>query len=223
MTLTPATGALKVTVDGATQLFTTEELKAAVKVKDATIYLAANTTFKMGDFSVAEGVTLIGNEGSTITGTLTSTVKNVTIKNVYIKSGNAQRWAYASGTVLFENCTFHATSVYAIHYDGTTNADITYKNCKIIGWVAITGGHNSLTFDGCEIIGNGSYGVIRSYGVATIKNCTFDVANVNVNDVYQDGIHAVDCVITVENCTNVNGDVEDLFNVSGTGEIVIKP
>ncbi len=212
-------------IDGAdlpTIVTTTNELKNALKTKGATVVLTSGTYDMDGSFSIAEGVTLIGSENSVIKGTLTSTMKNITVKNVTFKGGNAQRWAYANGNVVFENCTFDANSVYAIHYDGTSGADITYKNCDIIGWVAIAGGQNSLTFDGCRIFGNGTYGVIRTYSDTTIKNCTFDVDNVNTTDVYQDGIHAVDCTITVENCTNVNGEIDALFNVSGTGKIIKK-
>ncbi len=209
-------------VDLPTIATTTNELKNALKTKGETIVLTSGTYDMGGNFSIAEGVTLIGSENSVIKGTLTSTMKNITVKNVTFKGGNAQRWAYAKGNVVFENCTFDANSVYAIHYDGTSGADITYKNCDIIGWVAIAGGQNSLTFDGCRIFGNGTYGVIRTYSDTTIKNCTFDVDNVNTTDVYQDGIHAVDCTITVENCTNANGEIDALFNVSGTGKIIKK-
>ena len=209
-------------VDLPTIATTTNELKNALKTKGETIVLTSGTYDMGGSFSIAEGVTLIGSENSVIKGTLTSTMKNITVKNVTFKGGNAQRWAYAKGNVVFENCTFDANSVYAIHYDGTSGADITYKNCDIIGWVAIAGGQNSLTFDGCRIFGNGTYGVIRTYSDTTIKNCTFDVDNVNTTDVYQDGIHAVDCTITVENCTNANGEIDALFNVSGTGKIIKK-
>lgn len=201
---------------------TTNYLKNALKTKGETVVLTSGTYDMGGSFSIAEGVTLIGSENSVIKGTLTSTMKNITVKNVTFKGGNAQRWAYAKGNVVFENCTFDANSVYAIHYDGTSGADITYKNCDIIGWVAIAGGQNSLTFDGCRIFGNDTYGVIRTYSDTTIKNCTFDVDNVNTTDVYQDGIHAVDCTITVENCTNANGEIDALFNVSGTGKIIKK-
>lgn len=205
-----------------TVVTTTAELKTAVKAKNATVVVTPGTYDMGGKFSIAEGATIVGGEGVVFNGTLTNTIKNVTVKDVEFVGGNAHRWGYAAGDVVFENCTFDATSIYAIHYDGTSGANITYKNCDITGWVAITGGHNSLTFDGCTIKGNGAYGVIRTYGDATIKNCTFDVANVNTTDVYQDGIHAVDCTITVENCTNVNGNIEDIFNVSGTGVITVK-
>ncbi len=222
VTVTGGTKVVEGTVDTAVSVSNPTELKDAVKTKNETVVLTGGTYDMGGNFSLAEGVTLIGGEDVVIKGTINSTLNNVTVKDVTIEAGNAQRWAYAEGTVVFENCTFDASSVYAIHFDGTSGADITYKNCDIIGWVAITGGHNSLTFDGCSISGNGAYGVIRVYGDTTIKNCTFDVDNVNTSDAFQDGIHAVDCTVTVENCTNVNGPVEDLFNVSGTGVINIQ-
>ena len=197
------------------------DLKAA-NVKDATIVVASGTYNEIP--ALKEGVTLIGSGDVEFNATIGNytTLNNVTVKNVTFSNGNAQRWSYAKGTVVFENCTFDAKSVYAIHYDGVSGADVTYKNCTIIGWAAITGGANSMTFDGCKIYGNGTYGVIRVYGDTTIKNCTFDVADVNTADVFQDGIHAVDCTVTVENCTNVNGAIEDIFNVSGTGVINVK-
>lgn len=192
-------------------------IASALNTPNSTVLLPAGT---YTDFpAIAEGVTIVGQDGVVFNDTLSGTLNDVTIKNVEISAGNAQRWAYAKGTLLFENCTFNATSVYAIHYDGLTNANVTYKNCKIVGWVAIGGGAEYITFDGCEIYGNGAYGLIRLYSPGTIKNCTFDVSAVNTTDVYQDGIHAVDCEILVENCTNVNGDVTKLFNISGTGGI----
>ena len=152
-------------------------------------------------------------------GTLSNTLENLTMKNIHIKGGNAQRWAYAKGNLVFENVTFEATSVYALHFDGiTAGTNLTYKNCTIIGWAALGGGTPaSCIFEGCTIKGNGSYGVIRTYFDATIQNCTFDVANVNTTDVYQDGIHAVgeNTTVTVTNSTNSHGEMIDLVNVSG--------
>jgi len=205
--------------DNAVLVDNVDALKEEIKKTNANIVVLSGTYDMGGNFSIAEGVTMIGEGEVTLKGTLTSTLKNVRVSNIAFTGGNAQRWAYAKGNVVFENCTFNATSVYALHFDGTSGADITYKNCTIIGWAAIAGGQNSLTFDGCEIFGNGTYGLIRTYSDATIKNCTFDVAKVNTTDAYQDGIHALDCTITVENCTNVNGSVEDIFNTSGSGII----
>ena len=196
---------------------TQAELNAALN--DSTkkvVHIAAGTYTTP---SIPAGKTIIAEEGTVFEGTLSGTVKDATIKNVEFKGANAQRWAYAGGTLLFENCTFDASSVYAIHYDGLTGANITYKNCVIRGWAAIGSGAEYITFDGCSIYGNGTYGVLRVYSPATIKNCTFDVAAVNTTDVYQDGIHAVDCEVKVSNNKNVNGAMSEIYNVSGTGKI----
>ena len=178
--------------------------------------------------AVKAGITIEGEmvEGEVavfLEGTLSGTLENLTMKNIHIKGGNAQRWAYAKGNLVFENVTFEATSVYALHFDGiTAGANLTYKNCTIIGWAALGGSPASCTFEGCTIKGNGTYGVIRTYFNTIIKDCTFDVANVNTTDNYQDGIHAVSgAIVTVDNCTNVNGEMEDVINVSGTSVVVL--
>ena len=195
--------------------FPASSLKAGV-----TVICEEGTVFTGSSSLNINGATVIGATFSNPSGTASTGTINGTFKKCTFSGSNASRWAYAKNSdIVFEDCVFNANGVYAIHYDGTTGANILYKNCKITGWVAIAGGHNSLTFDGCQIYGNGTYGVIRVYGDTTIKNCTFDVAKVNTSDVYQDGIHAVDCTITVENCVNVNGDIDDIFNVSGTGKI----
>ena len=180
--------------------------------------------------SMKAGITIVGEGEVVFEGTLSGTLENLTLKNIYIKGANAQRWAYAKGDLVFENVTFHATSVYALHFDGiTAGATLTYKDCTIIGWAAMSGSPASCVFDGCTFKGNGTYGLIRTYFDATIENCTFDVANVNTTDGYQDGIHAVDgAVVTVNNCTNVNGDMMDVINTASTsfvkldGELVHK-
>lgn len=195
------------------------EINTTATTKDEVVVLGAGS-WTLPD--LAEGVTIIGEDGAKVTSTLSGTLNNTTIKNITFEGANTQRWAYSKGTLVFENCEFIATSVYAIHYDGLNNANITYKNCKIVGWVAIGGGAEHVTFEGCEIYGNGAYGVIRLYSEGTIKDCTFDVSNVNPTDVFQDGIHAVDCNIDVINCTNVNGAIDDIFNISGTGTITKK-
>ena len=199
----------------------TAEFKSANK-KDATVVLDGGEYNMGGNFSFAEGATIVGNGAVMTGGALSNTIKNVTVKDVVFEGETAQRWAYAGGSVVFENCTFDASSVYAIHYDGTAGADIVYKNCTIIGWAAIGGTPKSLTFENCTIYGNGAYGCVRVYGDASFKDCTFDVSNVYATDGFQDGIHAVDCTVTVENCTNVNGAIEDICHTSGTGAFIYK-
>ena len=156
-------------------------------------------------------------------GTLSGALEDLTMKNIHIKGADAQRWAYAKGDLVFENVTFEATSVYALHFDGITEGTtLLYKDCTIIGWAAMGGSPASCVFDGCTIKDNGRYGVIRTYFDTTIENCTFNVANANLTDIYQDGIHAVGgAELVVDNCTNENGDMEDLVNISGTSVVVL--
>ena len=179
--------------------------------------------------SVKAGITINGEvdeDGKTkvlLEGTLSGTLENVTLKNLHIKGDNAQRWGYAKGDLYFENVTFEATSVYAIHFDGITEgANLLYKNCTIIGWAAMSGSPVSCKFEKCTIKDNGTYGVIRTYFDATIANCTFDIRNANPDDVYQDGIHAVSGAdVVVTGCTNVNGDMKDIVNVSGSSTVEV--
>ena len=190
--------------------------KAFAAAKAGDVVTVFEGTYAMP--SMKAGITVEGKGNVLFEGTLKGSLENLTMKNIHIKGSNAQRWAYAKGDLVFENVTFEATSVYALHFDGITEgATLTYKDCTIIGWAAMSGSPASCIFDGCTIKGNGTYGLIRTYFDATIKDCTFDVANVNTTDVYQDGIHAVGetTTVTVTNCTNSRGEMIDLVNVSG--------
>ena len=191
----------------------------AAKAGDVVTVFAGTYTMP----SMKAGITIVGEGEVVFEGTLTGTLENLTMKNIHIKGGNAQRWAYAKGNLVFENVTFEATSVYALHFDGITEgATLTYKNCTIIGWAALGGSPASCVFDGCTIKGNGTYGLIRTYFATTIEDCTFDVANVNTTDNYQDGIHAVEgAIVTVTGCTNANGDMKDIVNVHATSVVVL--
>ena len=175
--------------------------------------------------SMKAGITIVGEGDVVFEGTLSGTLENLTMKNIHIKGANAQRWAYAKGNLVFDNVTFEATSVYALHFDGISEGtNLTYTNCTIIGWAAMGGSPASCKFEGCTFKGNGTYGVIRTYFDATITDCTFDVANVNTNDNYQDGIHAVGGAnVTVDNCTNSNdnGDMKALVNVTDSSVVTV--
>lgn len=192
-------------------------LQAALKSGAKYIELGA------GNFELAnlkKGVTIVGTKDTVVNKTVSGTLDDVTLKNIHIKASNAQRWAYSHGTLVFEDCTFEATGTYAIHFDGLNGANITYKNCTIIGWAAIGGGAEHITFDGCKIYGNGTYGLIRVYSPATVKNCTFNVAAVNTTDAYTDGLQAVGCEVKVSNNTNVNGTMEEISFVANGGSFV---
>ena len=199
--------------------YTTLEDAIAAAQAGETVYVFAGTYALP---SMKAGITIEGVGEVLFEGTLSGTLENLTLKNIHIKGANAQRWAYAKGDLVFENVIFEATGIYALHFDGITEgATLLYKDCTIIGWAAMSGSPASCVFDGCTIKGNGSYGVIRTYFDATIENCTFDVSNVNPDDVYQDGIHSVGATVTVNNCTNANGEMNDIINISTAGYIVL--
>ena len=209
---------------------TLEDAIKAAKSGDE-IYVFAGTWDKVP--AMKAGITINGEvDGDrkvVLNGTLSGTLEDLTLKNLHIKGDNAQRWGYAKGYLYFENVTFEATSVYAIHFDGITEgANLLYKNCTIIGWAAMSGSPVSCIFENCTIRDNGTYGVIRTYFNATIKNCTFDIRNANPDDVYQDGIHAVSGAdLVVDGCTNIigdngeTGDMKDIVNVSGNSTVEV--
>ena len=208
-------------------------LKNAANTKNSVVVLAPG---EYETVSLAEGVTLIGSEGTVIkqaegSQAALGSTKNTTIKNVEFVGTNAQRWGYAGGEVVFENCTFKGEGTdalsWAIHYDGLGGANIVYKNCDIYGWVAIGSGASSLVFDGCNFYGNGAFGLCRAYSDFTVKNCTFDYSNVDPNGTRSVGIEALSgATVTIENCTNVNGSIEDVistkyFGTSYEGNVIL--
>lgn len=204
--------------EGATVVSSWDELKAALNNKDEQIYLEpgiyrVNNIGGTEKYSVPAGTTIFGMGDVMIEGMLTSTLQDVTFEGIKFSASNSMRWAYPKGEVVFKNCEFDGYGVYAIHFD-TTNGNILFEDCDIKGWVAMGTGTGHVTFDGCTLIGNGSYGLIRSYVDTDIKDTTFDVSAVNTTDVYQDGMHAIGCTFEVTNCTNVNGTMEELVNVS---------
>ncbi len=188
VTMLPATVMADDSTTATVEVTTQEELQDAI---NDTANVGKIIRIKEGTYEVPSmkaGINLEGEGEVLLEGTLSGTLEDITLKNLHIRGGNAQRWAYAKGDLLFENVTFEATSVYALHFDGIAEGtNLTYKDCTIIGWAAMGGSPASCVFEGCTIKDNGTYGVIRTYFDATIKDCTFDVDNANTEDVYEDG------------------------------------
>jgi len=94
------------------------------------------------------------------------------------------------GSVIFNDCTFIATSTYAFHAgdaskDGST---IEFNNCKFYGWVSFVSFLDKATFNNCEIYGNGNYATIRAWCDTVFNNCIIDSTDSNFSDDYAEGV-----------------------------------
>ncbi len=60
------------------------------------------------------------------------------------------------------------------------------------------------------------------HGDVDFIDCTFDVKGANYSDGYPEGLQAINCTFELENCTNVNGALEDLFSTGYGGVYNVK-
>ena len=210
------------TLNGAAIAVNTNALKAAVSEAGATVnVMAGEYTFPSS--SVAEGVTIVCEEGTVFTGNSKLNIKGATVvgatfsnpsgtavdqtingtfKDCTFEGSNALRWCYAGETVVFENCVFSG-NVYGIHFDGGAN-EATFRNCTISGFNAFAGAMTMVNFEGCTFVGNGKsgYNGANLWGSATLKECEFKFDGTTSNE-WIDCIKA-DGQYSFENCT-VNG------------------
>ena len=132
----------------------------------------------------------------------------VTIRNAEVSGSSYGNGV--DGTVIFEGCTFNNEGgAYSIHFD-SGSGDVIFKNCHLYGWNSFGSSLNSVTFENCSLHGNGKYALIRSYVDLTLTDCTIDVSNANHDDVYNEGVQAVnDATLTMTNtkyeASNANG------------------
>ena len=213
---------LKITVDGAIVTVSTNALKAAVSEAGATVnVMAGEYTFPSS--SVAEGVTIVCEEGTVFTGNSKLNIKGATVvgatfsnpsgnavdqtingtfKNCTFTGSNALRYCYAGETVVFEDCVFSGNT-YGVHFDGGAN-DVIFRNCTISGFNGLGSELTMVTFEGCTFVGNGKsgYNGANLWGSATLKNCEFTF-NGTTQYEWIDCIKA-DGTYTIEGCT-ING------------------
>ena len=171
----------------------TNELKAAI-ANNTTIVLTEGT-YSLSSLSGKEGVVLIGEEGTVVSGGSTgfgsNFGKNTTIKNVtFSGSTNGVRWSYAQGgESTFENCTFAGGSTYGFHIDESKGATFTFNNCVFSGFNAFAGDLVSITFNNCTFEHNGSYGHTNIWSVAHFNNCTWEAGtSVSGGTLYFNGV-----------------------------------
>lgn len=158
--------------------------------------------------------------GNTDIGTLGGAVypDNSVIKNAVVSERNYGGDAH--GTVTFIGCEFNNPSgAYSVHFDkGSDDSEVIFENCKLSGWCSFGTAVKKVTLIDCQISGNGIYGMVRFYQDTELIGCTIDCASSNSDDIYVDGISAVNgATVTLTDCTITNTALE----VSDNAKIVV--
>ena len=173
---------------------TNDGLKTAVKEEGAKVYVEKDT-YTFPSSSIAEGVTIICEEGTVFEGTSGLNIKGATVigatfsnpsghvayhstingtfKNCTFTGSNALRYSYAGETVVFEDCVFSG-SLYGVHFDGGAN-DATFRRCTFSGFNTFGSAITLLTLEDCTFKSNGisGYNGANLWGNTTMENCEF--------------------------------------------------
>lgn len=198
----------------------------SVSIDDKTALAEPNKVYLLGlgDYgqvpTIGEGSIVVGVEGTIFATHLDSlswsNLTNVTFKNVTFQGNSAAKNVTINGTVTFDNCVFNAVANW-IHFDQGAGAEdkLVFNDCNLIGWVTIGDAVESVEFNRCLFTNNGYLGGLRNYQNATATDCTFD---------YVDGMQGISPVanLTLVNCKNVNGTLEDVIDSAATGTVTIK-
>ena len=234
------------TLNGAAIAVNTNALKAAVSEAGATVnVMAGEYTFPSS--SVAEGVTIVCEEGTVFTGNSKLNIKGATVvgatfsnpsgtavdqtingtfKDCTFTGSNALRWCYAGETCVFENCDFSGNT-YGVHFDGGAN-DVTFKGCTFSGFNAFGAALTQLTLEDCTFVGNGKsgYNGANLWGSTIMKDCEFTFDGTTTYE-WIDCCSA-DKVYSFENCT-INGVAytadnyaDYLANIESRNEMTVK-
>lgn len=171
-----------------------ENIAEIVSQENANIYLEAGEYTGFPTSKIAEGVTIICEEGTVFkgnsklningatiegaefsnpVGTAVDQTINGTFKNCNFTGKNGLRWAYAGETVVFEDCVFSG-SVYGVHFDGGAN-DVTFRRCTFSGFNAFGSAITQLTLEYCTFVSNGisGYNGINMWGNTKMTECEF--------------------------------------------------
>ena len=194
-------------------------LNELVKEAGATVYVAAGTYPALA--GIADGVTIIAEEGTVVQGLSKVAGNNVTIKNIEFTNPNGSycvdqtlnnttfencyfndtegiRWCYAKGDVVFTDCTFGKDSgVRGVHFDGG-DGTVTFNGCDLYGFQAIGGSVALATFKDCDFFEASGNDVVNMYGKYEFNGCRF--ASGMYADCATDGVEAA-----FNSCSFVDG------------------
>ena len=170
-------------------------LQTAVAAGETNIVFDANGA-NIGNFNKDDNTWFTTNLVPT---GVTVTLRNATVSGI-------SRWNNANGTLIFENSTFTNNSAYSINF-GWGNGHVKFTNCELYGWCSFSG--VTVEMNDCNIAGNGSYALVRSYNTFTMNNCTIDGSNAIKDDDYPDGVSIGDgAVLTMTGCTMTDAEYD---------------
>ena len=185
--------------DGTKLVATSAELVAALQTA-----VAAGETNIVFDAKGANIGNFNKDDNTWFTTNLVPTGVTVTLRNATVSG--ISRWNNANGTLIFENCTFTNNSAYSINF-GWGNGHVKFTKCKLYGWCSFSG--VTVEMNDCNIAGNGSYALVRSYNTFTMNNCTIDGSYAIKDDDYPDGVSIGDgAVLTMTGCTMTDAEYD---------------
>ena len=225
--------------EGNLHVYTVAALKAAIKEKNARIFIYPNIETNDGSYdleskmSLAEGVSLIGagtdqvvikNSWSSNLFANQAYFRNTTMENIYNDNNLSIDMAYAVGVVTFKNCTFGGSSTahQGVHFDGE-DGTIVFDECDFIGRNMFAASLEKVTFNNCEFInkrstleGSDKWTGVNMWGTYEFNNCVFgSEAHCNVKC---DGV-----VADFNNCSYGNGaDITTIIHNSNNYSATIK-
>ena len=211
-------------------------LKDSAAEKGATVSVNAGTyTFPS---KVAEGVTLVCEEGTVFEGTsglnincatvegatfrndggvAVSGTINGTFKDCVFEGEEALRWCYskAGETIVFENCVIK-TDFRGFHFDDMAG-NVIFRNCEINGFNAY-GGTGKMTFENCKFGNDQSrYNGLNIYADTEIIGGNFKFVSGKTNFIDMEGTGKT---LSITNCTaTLDGKAASVMSFVGGSKL----
>lgn len=129
-----------------------------------------------------------------------------TFENCVFDNGSEFKSMYGvvqTDDLIFKDCKFKADA-YACNFS-STKGTLLFENCEFTGWNSFGSG-GKVVMDGCTFHKSASYGALRFYQDAEVKNCTFDAEFADPNDDAFIDANNSNITITFTNCIGLNTD-----------------
>ena len=206
-----------------------EDLKEAVKVEGATVYVAEGYYDIESKLSLAKGVSMIGVGEVKLNNSWSSNLfadqahfTDTYVENIIFDNNLIIDAGIANGNVVFKKCTFGNNRAHqSVHFDHG-NGTITFDDCTLVGRNMLGASLEKVTFNNCffenkraSLTGADKWTGVNMWGKYEFNNCVFDTeahCNVKCNE---PGKCEDVIVATFNNCTMKGGRTyADLLRLS---------